>query len=168
MAPLHPATVRGRLGSHALLHRGDPAEAIEAALEVLRSTGERVTQPRRVVIEVLAVTPEHIGAEQLVDAVEAVDPGIHRATVYRTLDLFSSLGIVSHLHSAGGSALYHLATVAPGHEHLHGRCRRCGRVVDLPADALDVAVAQLAGAFRLEPGQSALVGLCEACARAER
>lgn len=166
MAPQHLTPVRGRLDSHARLHHGDPAAVVEVALDVLRDTGERVTEPRRVVIEVLAITTQPIGAEQLVAAIEAIDPGIHRATVYRTLDLFSDLGIVSQLQSASGAALYHLAAVVHGHEHLHGRCRECGRIVDLPADALDDATARLAGTFRLEPGKSALVGLCSACARA--
>lgn len=166
MAPQQSAPVGGRIDSHARLHRGDPAAAVEVAIEVLRSAGERVTEPRRVIIEVLAATTDHVGAEQLVEAVEAVDAGIHRATVYRTLDLFVDLGIVSHLHNTSGAALYHLAAVrrGRGREHLHASCRGCGRIVDLPADVLDDAVARLAGAFRLEPERSALFGLCEACA----
>jgi Fur family ferric uptake transcriptional regulator len=107
-----------------------------------------------------------VTAEQVVAQLEASDPGVHRATVYRTLDVLSELGIASNAHVTGGANVYHLASSPAGHEHLHAHCRVCGSVVVLPADALDGLVerARRVAAFRVEASQSTLVGTCAACA----
>lgn len=150
---------------HERLHARAAADAVSAAVARLRERGERVTAPRRAVLEVLAGRSDHLTADEVSMLLEGTDA--HRATVYRTLDVLSAAGVVSHRHTAGGATRYHLAAAAEGAEHLHGHCRGCGTVVVLPADALASAAVQLreAGGFRLEAEQSTLVGLCADCAR---
>lgn len=149
---------------HEQLHSRAAADAVSAAVVRLRERGERVTAPRRAVLEVLAGRSDHLTADEVSILLEGTD--VHRATVYRTLDVLAAAGVVSHRHHAGGATRYHLAAAAEGAEHLHGHCRGCGTVVVLPADALASAAATLreAGGFRLEAEQSTLVGLCRECA----
>ena len=149
---------------HERLHSRAAADAVSAAVVRLRERGERVTAPRRAVLEVLAGRSDHLTADEVSMLLEGGD--VHRATVYRTLDVLAAAGVISHRHAAGGATRYHLAASAEGSEHLHGHCRVCGSVVVLPADALESAAAQLrdAGGFRLEAEQSTLVGLCRDCA----
>lgn len=139
------------------------ADPGERALQVLRAHGQRLTRPRRAVVAALAALEGHPSAEDVGAEVARIDPGVHRATVYRTLDTLAALGVVSHVHSHGTTA-YHLA--APGDEaHLHARCRSCDRVVDLPGDLLDDAVVRVRAAtgFEVEPAHVALSGTCERC-----
>lgn len=149
---------------HERLHSRAAADAVSAAVVRLRERGERVTAPRRAVLEALAGRSDHLTADEVSTLLEGTD--VHRATVYRTLDVLAAAGVVSHRHIAGGAARYHLASAAAGAEHLHGHCRGCGTVVVLPADALAGAAARLreAAGFRLEAEQSTLVGLCSDCA----
>ncbi len=123
-----------------------------------------MTAPRRAVLEALAGRSDHLTADEVSLLLERAD--VHRATVYRTLDMLSAAGVVSHRHTAGGATRYHLAAAPEGGEHLHGHCRECGTVAVLPADALAGTAARLreAAGFRLEPEQSTLVGLCAECA----
>jgi len=155
----------GALPAHEHLHGDASAPALSTAIATLRDSGERVTQARLAVLEVLARTHEHVSADRVVAEVEAAGAPVHRASVYRTLDLLTRLGVVSHLHGGGGT-VYHLAATAAGHEHLHAHCRACGAVVVVPADALAATADGVAAAtgFRVEPAQTALVGLCAACA----
>jgi len=119
-----------------------------------------VTEPRRAVLEALARLPDHPTAEQIVGAVEASAPAVHRATVYRTLETFTDLGIVTHVHVGHGPTNYHLAE----QHHLHAQCQRCGRVVDLPAEVLDDVQARMATlGFELDATHVALSGLCAQC-----
>jgi Fe2+ or Zn2+ uptake regulation protein len=130
----------------------------------LRARGERMTGPRRAVLTALAQHGGHLSAEDVIGAVAAVDPSVHRASVYRTLEALSRLGVVQHLHVGHGGTAHHLVT---GHgPHLHAQCRMCGTVHDLPGDLLDEVAAVLAGShrFALEAGHVALSGLCQACA----
>ncbi|WP_298991543.1 Fur family transcriptional regulator [uncultured Pseudokineococcus sp.] len=142
-------------------------ERSASALELLRHRGGRVTTARRAVVAVLAGTDAHLSADDVAARVEASAPGVHRATVYRTLESLAGLGVVEHVHLDRGPVVHHLAA-GPERAHLHARCQRCGRVEDVPGDLLDDAGARLARevGFALDPGHVALSGTCRACAAA--
>jgi len=132
----------------------------------LRSRGERMTRPRRAVLGALARSPGHMTAEEVCTAVAVDDPGVHRASVYRTLEAMSSLGVVQHVHVGHGGTTYHLAGGRP--PHLHVQCRSCGSVLDVPTEVLDGAASELLRlyGFTLDPGHVALSGACARCAEA--
>jgi Fur family ferric uptake transcriptional regulator len=141
----------------------------ERAVELLRSVGQRVTTPRVVVLShVLAAGSQHLSADELLERVAAADAGVHRATVYRTLEGLTEAGLLVHVHLGRGLTAYHLA--GPEHAehggHLHAQCSQCGRVVDLPADVLGDTAERIRAArgFRLDAAHVALSGLCRDCA----
>lgn len=152
--------------SHERLHHESPEAAVAAALAALQARGERVTDGRRAVLETLANTHEHLSADQIVALLERTHPGVHRATVYRTLDMLAEHGVVSSMRAAGGATVYHLAATTAGHEHLHAHCRVCGAVVVVPADSLAEASAAIlsTSGFAVDVQKSTLVGVCAACA----
>lgn len=160
------SSAHGGTDAHEHLHLESPDAAFDAAVAALRTHGERVTDARRAVVEVLARTHDHMSADQVVTALESSRPAVHRATVYRTLDVLADLGVVSHMHVPGGATAYHLAASSAGHEHLHARCRLCGVVVVIPVDTLAAASRHVAdeSGFLLEAQQSTLVGVCAGCA----
>lgn len=135
------------------------------ALDRLRATGHRMTVARRAVIDVLAGYGGHPTAEELGVEIETRVPGVHRATVYRTLETLVKLGVVRHVHMGHGTTAYHLVKAASGPEHVHAQCRRCGTVIDLPGGLLDAVGVEIAGShgFRLEPRHVALSGTCADC-----
>lgn len=140
-------------------HAGDPDALISRAIQDLREHGERVTEPRRRMLQVLAAHHEHLTADDV--AAQMNDDGAHRATVYRSLELFAELGIVTHRQLPGGATAYHLATST----HLHAHCIVCGKVVALPSDVFDDAahrILQLRG-FAFDPNRSSILGTCESC-----
>ena len=65
---------------------GGATDLVEASIAVLRGRGERLTTPRRLVIEELAATTGHLSADDLLERVTTRSPGVHLATVYRTLE----------------------------------------------------------------------------------
>lgn len=139
-------------------------DRVEAAVRVLRDRGERVTTARRELLSVFATSEDHLSAEDLVDRLAEVAPGVHRATVYRTLESLVRAGVVGHVHRPHGPATYHL--VDPGDRlHLHLSCRGCGQMVDAPADLLDAVASRLhrARGFRLDADHVALTGWCRDC-----
>lgn len=138
-----------------------PEARLDAALHALRRHGERVTEPRRAVLTALATLADHPTAEQVVSAVESGPSDVHRATVYRTLETLTGLGIVTHVHVGHGGTAYHLNDRA----HLHAQCHECGSVVDVPGDVLDEVSARLhaVAGFDLDPSHVALSGRCAEC-----
>lgn len=87
----------------------------DAALARLRACGERVTPGRRAVLDVLSREPGHIDADAVATLVDDVEPGIHRATIYRSLQALVDVGVVTHTHVPGGATIYHLAPDVTAH-----------------------------------------------------
>ncbi|MBU4214190.1 MAG: transcriptional repressor [Actinobacteria bacterium] len=160
----HPATAAHPSGAATSSDPDEVAALVEQVGDRLRAHGERMTAPRRAVLTALARSGGHVLAAEVVTAVAEVDPTVHRASVYRTLEALSELGVVQHLHLGHGGTAYHLAR--GGHTHLHAQCRVCGAVLDLPAELLDDVARVLASrdGFALDPGHVALSGTCARCA----
>ena len=59
----------------------------------LRDRGERMTAPRRAVLTVLHHADGHLTVEEVADLVTHIDPAVHLASVYRSLDTFARLGV---------------------------------------------------------------------------
>lgn len=129
----------------------------------LHDRGERMTRPRQAVLGVLAEDRRHLCAEDVVVAVAERDPSVHRASVYRTLEALTHLGVVQHVHLGHGPTVYHLVDADEGHLHL--QCSRCGQITDVPARVLSALVDELdrENAFAVELGHVALSGLCSRC-----
>jgi Fe2+ or Zn2+ uptake regulation protein len=138
-------------------------DVVERAAARLRARGERMTAPRRAVLRALAARDSHVSAEQAVADVAALDPSVHRSSVYRALGALAEVGVLQHVHLGHGATAYHLVDVV----HPHGHCTSCGAVVDLPADLLDALAAQVRAdsGFVLDPAHVALSGTCVRCAQ---
>ena len=124
---------------------------------MLREQGHRLTTARRMVIEGLAQTHEHVTADLLAGWIQHAHPEIHLSTVYRTLE---SLRRVGHHHPGAqphGAAFFHLA---PTHQHVV--CEVCGHIEDVPSSEFDELVDRLRDRhdFELDVHQTALVGRC--------
>ena len=144
---------------------------VATARRRLRALGQRATPARLSVLTVLAGTAEHLGAAEIADRSAAQEPGVHRATVYRALATLCELGLVTHTHTSGAGAVYHLTGAGPEHpgSHVHLECTVCHRLTDVPAARLDPLARSLAAeyAFALEPGHATLLGVCATCAAGE-
>ncbi len=133
----------------------------EVILELLSREGHRVTVGRRAVVEALVSAEAHVSADDLVTLVQAQHPGIHRATVYRSLEALESAGLVEHVHLGHGRSVYHLADDL--HQHLV--CEVCGSVEEAPADLLSAVSRRLRRerGFVMRPYHFAVLGRCQRC-----
>ncbi len=138
-------------------HRWKPEEADAA----LRSHGCRVTRPRVAVLRALLETGGTVNASTLTERAQVHEPGIHEATVYRTVSVLTEVGIASHVHAGHGPALVRLS----GDNHLVAVCQDCGAIEPVPPAAVSSIVKAMhtATGFTLEPGHFALEGVCAAC-----
>jgi Fe2+ or Zn2+ uptake regulation protein len=132
--------------------------------EALHQRGQRVTPQRLVIHRTVRAMDTHVGAEEVLAAVEERLPGVSLPTVYSTLELLGELGLLRRVGHAGGRVLFDPRL----DEHQHAVCSRCGRVEDLdaPVDtagALDEA--RRAGWSGTAAGVL-VTGLCDRCAAA--
>lgn len=124
-----------------------------------------MTTPRRVILQALTAAPRPLTAEQVIDAVRLIDASVHRASVYRTLEHLTDLGILQHMHLSHGTAVYNVTQ--GGGRHPRAQCRHCGRIIELPMAIMDSLKHSLANdhGFSLHPCHAALTGLCSDCAK---
>jgi Fe2+ or Zn2+ uptake regulation protein len=134
----------------------------EQLIRELRGRGLRVTSQRIVIHRALCCQAQHMTAEQVLDKVSDVLPGVSLPTVYATLELLEHLGLVRRFGTGSGAVLFD-SRVEP---HGHTVCRRCGATADLDGGALSGQAAKRAAETGFVPDHTQLVvwGLCARCA----
>ena len=130
----------------------------------LRDAGYKITPPRLAVLEVIQREGEHLNPNEILRQAQAIHRQTSRATVYRTLELLTHLGIVRPIYVGEQGPTYIRAE--GGHHHLV--CSHCGKIVDFDQCAADTMQHELEVRFDFQI-QSHLLefyGLCAACQRA--
>ncbi len=95
----------------------------------------RLTKQRSAILRALE-DGQHLSAEAILERVRVELPGVSLGTIYRTLDILRSIGLVQIFAHAGGAAKYEAAL----DKHHHLLCTQCGDVVNINvADALALA-----------------------------
>ncbi len=87
----------------------------------------RLTHARRTIIECLVECGGHVTADDLSELVRAASPHVGRATVFRTLELLSELGLIWPIYQGTGAAHYVLMDKG---SHHHLICTKCHRVIE--------------------------------------
>jgi Fur family ferric uptake transcriptional regulator len=120
-----------------------------------------MTPQRQLVLDAVQ-TLKHATPEAICADVRRTASGVNITTVYRTLELLESLGMVTHTHLGHGAPTYH---EAGGDEHVHLVCRDCGEVSEAPPSVVAGLVEQLAREreFTVDVGHFAIFGQCAGC-----
>lgn len=94
--------------------------------------GYRMTQGREAILQVLSDSREHLSAEDIYLKVHAQYPQIGLTSVYRTLDVLSSLGSIHKFDFGEGRARYEMADgpSGKGQHHHHLVCTSCHKVIN--------------------------------------
>ena len=147
-------------------------------LDALAQAGYSNTRSRRAVLMAICEAGgQATGAELLaIGRVHHATLGL--VTIYRTLDLLLSLGLVRKLHLAEGCHTYALSLTGSRNEtrgnepHNHGHhiiCQRCNRAVEFNGCDLDAVVTAVEAqtGFRVQEHWLEMFGICPACRESE-
>jgi Fur family ferric uptake transcriptional regulator len=136
-----------------------------AAADRLTAAGERVTRQRLLIANALAADGRQQTAEQLYRRLRRREPGIGRATVFRTLETLVDAGVARRLELDGH--IYAYVACLPAHHH-HVACTRCGRVEEIDEAYVTPIAERLAHdmGFEIDDARLDFYGRCATC-RAE-
>jgi Fur family ferric uptake transcriptional regulator len=139
-------------------------EWIEHARSQLRANGQRGGGAREEVMALLSRQDCCLTAQQIHDRLRDEDRRVGLASVYRALELLTSLGLV-HRVEMEGIAAFEPADPA-GHHHHHLVCSHCGRVEAFEDPALEEAIEALSArvGYRVAEHDVVLRGACDSCA----
>lgn len=132
----------------------------------LRAIGQRVTPQRLLILGAFATPGEHLTADEVYARVEPLSPAVNRSTVYRTLELFRDLRVISETDLGGGVRHYEL--LDDGRHH-HLICSHCNHMFELDDDLVDPLRASIEEryGFAAAVDHLALFGVCSYCRTAE-
>jgi Fe2+ or Zn2+ uptake regulation protein len=99
---------------------------VESAMETLKSSALRVTEPRKALIRLLAEAEKPLSCEEILTRSEGE---FDLVTVYRNMEVFREQNIVQTILLESGKQLFEL-TVEGDHHH-HIVCRTCHRTLRL-------------------------------------
>jgi Fur family ferric uptake transcriptional regulator len=138
-------------------------ENLSPRAQRLRDAGHKLTNARLTVLNVLEASGGHITSADVLARVDAIDPSIGRASVFRTLELLTSLSIIrpTYMH---GSQTPSYVLLPEGHHH-HIVCTNCNRVIEFDECCLQDMAAELEARLhvRLTGHLLEFYGVCEDC-----
>jgi Fur family ferric uptake transcriptional regulator len=130
---------------------------------LLREHGYKLTRQRRAVLNVIALSRDHLTPAAIYQKVYRENPGIGLVTVYRTLALLAELGLICEVHVGGSCRSYLIRR--PSEHHHHMICSECGAVVDFTdcnLGELEERLSQETG-FEIDGHLLEFLGHCQNC-----
>lgn len=134
---------------------------MQMVTQILRDQGFKATPQRLAVYEALASDDSHPNAEMLYNMLKEKYPTMSLATVYKTMDIFSAIGLIQVLNVGEDSFRYDAQTDC----HPHVRCVSCNRVDDVfevDDEAMLQEIANKTG-YQITGRQLYFFGKCQTC-----
>ncbi len=107
-----------------------------------KELGIKVTPQRKAIYKELASTDQHPSTETIYKKIKDYYPNISLTTVYRTLETFEKLGLISVVNVLYNAARYD-ANLDPHHHIVCTECKKVEDVYDESLNNLDIYIVVL-------------------------
>jgi Fur family transcriptional regulator, ferric uptake regulator len=132
-------------------------------LALLRPKGGKRSSKRDQILNAFLRQQGHLSADELFDLVRRQNPGIGRATVYRTLQWMVDAGVARKVDFGEGRSRFEPSYRHPRHFHLI--CSTCHRSSEFLSSDVESLMEEIAAARHFAPTQAVvqIYGTCEEC-----
>jgi Fur family ferric uptake transcriptional regulator len=118
-------------------------------------------------VSIIQDSPRHLDAATLLEIARKQDPGIDRATVYRTINLLKTSGLIDELdlmHIEGEKHFYEAKT---NRDHCHMACFQCGAIMEYASPSFEKLKSEIAqeSGFQIRVVRLEVGGLCRRCGK---
>ncbi len=129
-------------------------------VDLLAKNMYRITMPRRQVFDVLKKSSRPLSIVELTTELSTI---VDAASVYRTIDLFTKLGITTVV-THGWKQRYELAAPFRPHHH-HLVCSSCGKATEIHSKKIESLIATISVEEGFMPlnHMFEITGLCRQC-----
>jgi Fur family transcriptional regulator, ferric uptake regulator len=134
-------------------------------LDELTARGVRITAQRRALVEVIQQTREHLDAASLLEQARRREPGVNRATVYRTIELLKKMRLIDELDLMHLNGEKHYYEAKSRGDHIHLACFDCGCIQEFVSPSFDRLKREIARetGFELRVTRLEVGGRCANC-----
>jgi Fur family peroxide stress response transcriptional regulator len=130
----------------------------ETLRDRLMSKGIKPTYQRTAILGFLQNNRTHPTIKSLHDSLVKTIPTLSKTTLYTTLELFATKGLVAPLTIDRSEVRYD--GLASSHHHFF--CERCGRIIDLDISCVNSRRAEIEG-HRINEVHGYFKGICKHC-----
>ena len=137
--------------------------ALPELTERLRRKRRKVTGPRQAILEILRERSHPMSNKEIFAALPRGDGDL--ATVYRSMHLLESMGMVKRFEFGDGIARFELLKEGDDGHHHHLVCTRCSGVVEIEEcimEEMEAAIASRNG-FKAVTHKLEFFGICPQC-----
>jgi Fur family ferric uptake transcriptional regulator len=136
-----------------------------ASRNTLSEPGVRLTRQRKILLDLIDKTGQHLDAERLYQLAKEKDPKLNRVTVYRTLKLLKEGGLVDELDLMHQAGEQHYYETRRKQEHAHVICLGCGKVEEFFGEPLQRLRKQIEThfGFQIVLARTEVGGYCPHC-----
>ena len=129
---------------------------------LIRKNGFRLTPQRQMILDAVRGTHGHSTPEEIYNRVQVKTTAINRATIYRTLEFFLELGLVTVAQIKDNQTVYELVEQGPHH---HLICQNCDQVEHLDHALVQPLFEKIDQKFDFKVNTDHLIlfGLCSVC-----
>jgi Fur family transcriptional regulator, ferric uptake regulator len=137
-------------------------------MKELAARGVRITEQRRLIVGIIQDSPRHLDAATLLQMARKQDPTIDRSTVYRTISMLKSRGLIDELDLMHIEGEKHYYEVKTNREHCHMACFRCGAIMEYTSSAFEKLKEDIAAqsGFQIRVVRLEVGGFCKKCQKA--
>jgi Fur family ferric uptake transcriptional regulator len=136
-----------------------------SCIVTFKKKGLRLTPQRKLILDIIHDAESPLTPEMIITHVQEKMPGVHKSTIYRTLEILEEAGSV-YRSQLDNHLIYHHPE--EGHHH-HLVCRKCGRSIDCDEDIF-TPLERLIGkeyGFHTDFKHVVMSGICQECQRKE-
>jgi Fe2+ or Zn2+ uptake regulation protein len=154
-----------------------PTPYVEHALHILKASGYRATQPRRLVLELLDQATQPLSAYEIKEQLDHAGESVDTVSIYRIIKCLEDCGLTHRVMTTGKILKCRLEChehdPTPHCEHDHNAhhchhlfiCTQCGITQEIHCTGIDTLIPAIeqAGQFQIERHSLEFFGRCNTC-----
>ena len=129
-------------------------------LNQLSANGVKASAQRMAILRFLMENRIHPTVDEIFKALQPENPTLSRTTVYNTLRLFATSGIIRCIETGGDGARWDYSQ----DDHAHFICTSCGCVTDVDYGDSSQPLPQLPPGYKVQSSDLLIRGQCPHCA----
>jgi Fur family ferric uptake transcriptional regulator len=116
--------------------------------ELFSAEGLKSTKQRQEILDIFLKLPGHKNLSQIYTQVSKANPKIGYSTVYRTLKLFTRLGLAAQRKFEDGETRYEPIPTGAHHDHLI--CINCGKIIEFKDETIEALQTEIAQRYKFK------------------
>lgn len=141
---------------------------LKSIKRIVERNGYEFTVQKKVISGIILDSNIHMNAKNIYEKVRHENIGV--STVYRTLKLYTELGIIKEIN-INGISYYEMKIFSENPLHIHFKCYRCDSIIDIDSKKLNLEYLKLNNMVEKENDieiydfNIIFSGLCSKCRR---